>query len=492
MKAEGSCKRGSQSIWLLFVAVLLCVATGVTHAAGETDIVVMHLSGSVAVTRDGQRVDVRTGGRLVLPVAIRTGADGALELRQSRTTVTISANSTLNIPATGLASGKIDRIEQSTGSVFYRVEKRETQKLRVETPYVVAVIKGTQFNVVSQQDSSTVALFEGLLQIAAADGTDIVALNAGEIAVRYGSESRIRVLNMSTGQTLRAAVTPQGGNVQGTAAGTIGTAAPAPNRIVPVAVVPPVRGIAGSLPSVGVTAGVNVGSGSVQLGANVAAGLGNGTLGNSALGANVSVDANVGTNTIGANLATNVGGTSLGAGINLGGGSLDAGVNVGLGTAGAPSAPIGATLSLGTTPEGAQVGTSVNLGNTNLGVAVNLGGTLSSATNTVTAPLGSLVPDLTSSLSAPTTTATNVSSPALNTPTLTTPTLSAPAIITPAISTPVISTPTVSTPVLNVPALSLPSLSVPAVSLPTPTAPASTAPSLGGVLGGLKPLLGPN
>ena len=60
---------------------------------------------------------------------------------------------------------------------------RGARRLRVETPYLVAVIKGTQFNVAVTADSSTVSLHEGRLEILATEeNIPAIELNAGEVA----------------------------------------------------------------------------------------------------------------------------------------------------------------------------------------------------------------------------------------------------------------------------------------------------------------------
>ena len=83
---------------------------------------------------------------------------------------------------------------QPRGNAFYDIGKREGRKLRVETPYLVGVIKGTQFNVAAQDDSTTISLFEGLLEVRASDDSAVVDLKAGEIASRRrGDKSHQRV-----------------------------------------------------------------------------------------------------------------------------------------------------------------------------------------------------------------------------------------------------------------------------------------------------------
>src|SRR5262249_55781662 len=108
----------------------------------------------------------------------------------------IGPDTLLEFPALEIRGGPIDRIVQPSGNVFYSVGKRAGRKLRVETPLLVGVVKGTQFNVAVQADASTISLFEGLLDIRAADDSSVVDIKAGEIAARRRGDASINVLKM--------------------------------------------------------------------------------------------------------------------------------------------------------------------------------------------------------------------------------------------------------------------------------------------------------
>ena len=96
-----------------------------------------------------------------------------------------------------LEDGLVERIIQIRGNAFYSIGKRTGTRLRVEAPYLVAVIKGTQFNVAAQEDSTTIALFEGHLEVRASDDSDVVDLDAGEIAIRRRNDVSISVLRLN-------------------------------------------------------------------------------------------------------------------------------------------------------------------------------------------------------------------------------------------------------------------------------------------------------
>jgi hypothetical protein len=388
-------------------ATLFVAFSGAAVAAdtGDAEIVVTFLSGNVAVTQQAQRGSVRAGTKLVLPASIRTGNDGTIELRQHRTTVTVAPNSTIDIPVTGLTSGKVDRVIQSSGSVFYRVEPRETQKLRVETPYLVAVIKGTQFNVVVQPGGATVALFEGSLQLDAPDNSDSIDLNAGEIAIRGAAQPRIRTLKMNTGETLRAQlVTPAGAIAQNAAAASAPTASVSADAK-PAASVADAKSATANA-AAGVTTDTN--SKSVATNANVSATVGsaNANIGatanvNSGLTGNASLGA--GTPSVNSNAAAGVAGVnsgaSLGSNVNLGTGGVGVGTTAGVSVGNANANPglattpsLGVATAIDTSATGgiagvnasASLGSSPNLGTNNgTGNGTAVGNSISTPTGTI-------------------------------------------------------------------------------------------------------------
>jgi hypothetical protein len=221
------------SRWSRLAATLLlglaCLAfNDAASAAASQDVVVISVKGDVTVTMRGAARPVHTGSILELPAGIRTGADGAIALRQGPTTVSIAANTQIEIPASAGLDEPIDRVLQPRGSAFYDVGKRLGKKLRVETPYLVAVIKGTQFNVAVQGDGTTISLFEGQLEVRAPDDSDVVNINAGEIAIRHATDKTIRVLRMDKTTPPATPGTSDKGGTGGSRAANDDGATPAP------------------------------------------------------------------------------------------------------------------------------------------------------------------------------------------------------------------------------------------------------------------------
>ena len=199
--------RSTSTFFVMLTALLmLAVSTGSVAAESGPDapIIVVAVQGDVRISARGSARTVRPGSVIETPATINTGRDGRIELRQGATTVSVASNTHVDLPAVIAADGLIEHVSQPKGNVLYDVAKRPGRKLRIETPYLVAVVKGTRFNVAAEAGSATVALFEGRLEVWTPDDSDVVQLNAGEIATRARGDRSIRVLDMDTGDAIRA------------------------------------------------------------------------------------------------------------------------------------------------------------------------------------------------------------------------------------------------------------------------------------------------
>lgn len=339
---------------MLCFALTMGVATAQSADSGE--ILVTEVKGEVRVTMRGELRAVKPGTLIEVPATVSTGQAGSLQLRQGRTTVSVAPDSRLELPAGPARGDPIDRLVQPRGNAFYDVGKRGSNKLRVETPYLVAVIKGTQFNVAVQEESATVSLFEGRLEVHASDASNVVDLNAGEIAIRHSGDRSIRVIRMDTGETV-------------TRAG---------DRSGPVGYDPSDPKVGGRVPAIGVggdlvTDRPRLGNGGTILGT----------------GLDVTAQQAVGVDGAKLDVASQIGlqsadkdsiavGAAVDAGLALGGGTIDAAVTADAALGGV-GADVGATASvdLGAGSVNLDTAASVDIGGatTDLGVdaAVDLG-----------------------------------------------------------------------------------------------------------------------
>src|SRR5258708_1379188 len=77
---------------------------------------------------------------------VTTGRNGRVLLVRGAESILIAPNSVVGIPAEK-KDGLATTITQQAGSILLEVEKRNVPHFEVETPYLAAVVKGTQFRV---------------------------------------------------------------------------------------------------------------------------------------------------------------------------------------------------------------------------------------------------------------------------------------------------------------------------------------------------------
>jgi len=355
---------------VLLAACAMLLASPAALAVDSGDIVVVSSKGEVHITVNGAARKVRAGGVLELPATLRTGRDGSVELRQGATTVGVGPETLLEFPALERPGAPIDRIVQPRGNAFYNIGKREGRKLRVETPYLVGVIKGTQFNVSAQEGVTTISLFEGLLEVRATDESDVVDLKAGEIASFKRGDKSISILKMDAGKAptsgARPSSTPSGGSNDGTpnhvprvtpsnegGESLLVDRTPISGRVDVDVTADPRAGA-----NVAVQTGIDTGLAAVDVGVDVTKG---------AADVNTSVDVNTGALTAGLDTVTSVdvaAGTvdaAVGAGVDAGPLTTDVAVAA---TVDLSQASVDASIDVGVSTPVADVDLGVDVANT--------------------------------------------------------------------------------------------------------------------------------
>src|SRR5262245_29728897 len=96
---------------------------------------------------------------------IRTGRSGRVLLTRGEETMLVSPNSVIALPE-HQKDGLSTTIIEQAGSVLIQAEKRNVKHFQVETPYLAAVVKGTQFRVSVNAVGSTVEVIEGRVEVA--------------------------------------------------------------------------------------------------------------------------------------------------------------------------------------------------------------------------------------------------------------------------------------------------------------------------------------
>jgi hypothetical protein len=94
----------------LLLACAALLRAPLAYALDSGDIVIASLKGEVHVTMQGTERAVKAGSVLETPATVRTGHDGAIELRQGATSVSVGPDTLLEFPLLAQRGGPIDRI----------------------------------------------------------------------------------------------------------------------------------------------------------------------------------------------------------------------------------------------------------------------------------------------------------------------------------------------------------------------------------------------
>src|SRR5689334_5286162 len=150
---------------VLLAALAVVFFAGTTANAQDTVWRVSKASGDVTISASGAQPVALTDTAAVNPGdVIRTGANGRVLLTRGAETMLLSANSVVSLPAEQ-QGGMSTTIRQQAGTILLEVEKRNVKHFQVETPYLAAVVKGTQFRVTVDKDDSRVDVLRGQVEV---------------------------------------------------------------------------------------------------------------------------------------------------------------------------------------------------------------------------------------------------------------------------------------------------------------------------------------
>jgi hypothetical protein len=168
----------------LLAALILGTASGAS-AADDGVWSVSKASGEVWVATDGaQPVSLNQEEMLKPGNTIRTGRNGRVLLVRGEETILISPNSVVGLPAEK-KEGLSTTIIQQAGSILLEVEKRNVKHFEVETPYLAAVVKGTQFSVTVGGGSTKVGVVRGQVEVSDFKTGQIAQVLPGQSATAF-------------------------------------------------------------------------------------------------------------------------------------------------------------------------------------------------------------------------------------------------------------------------------------------------------------------
>jgi hypothetical protein len=174
----------TNSLGVLLAAVAFATASVASAADGE-NWSVSKSSGEVWVSASGvQPASLKQEDVLKPGDTIRTGRTGRVLLKRGEETILISPNSVIGVPA-DKKEGLATTIVQQAGSILLDVEKRNVKHFEVETPFLAAVVKGTQFRVTINAGSTSVDVIRGQVEVADFKSGQIAQVMPGQHATAF-------------------------------------------------------------------------------------------------------------------------------------------------------------------------------------------------------------------------------------------------------------------------------------------------------------------
>ncbi|HWL18060.1 MAG TPA: FecR family protein [Bradyrhizobium sp.] len=169
------------------IAVALALAASSGAIAAESDVwSVSRSTGEVwiAATGEAKQVSLKQDEALKPGDTIRTGRNGRVLLIRGEETILIAPNSVVGLPLEK-KDGLSTTILQQAGSILLDVEKRNVKHFEVETPYLAAVVKGTQFSVTVSAIGTRVDVRRGQVEVADFKSGQIAQVLPGQIATSF-------------------------------------------------------------------------------------------------------------------------------------------------------------------------------------------------------------------------------------------------------------------------------------------------------------------
>lgn len=187
MRQSESFMRAAHRVSRLLTAAFILTAASSATAAEGGDWTVSKSSGEVWLSGTGvQQASLRQEDLLKPGDTVRTGRTGRVLLKRGDETILIAPNSVVGVPAQK-KEGLSTTIVQQAGSILLEVEKRNVRHFEVETPYLAAVVKGTQFRVTVNAGSTSVDVIRGQVEVADFKSGQIAQVMAGQHATAFAS-----------------------------------------------------------------------------------------------------------------------------------------------------------------------------------------------------------------------------------------------------------------------------------------------------------------
>ena len=172
------------------------------------------MSGDVQIHNGESWIRLDAGRQLVAGDSIWTGRNGRILLRNDQGSVLLAPESLVKIPAQALPNN-FSVLFQTHGTVSAEVDKRRSQHFSIQTPYLAAVVKGTEFDVETGRKSTSVSVSEGLVGVVDPQTGETVDVPAGSAVSATASGGLGQAVAAAASGGSSASTNSAGGNSGG-------------------------------------------------------------------------------------------------------------------------------------------------------------------------------------------------------------------------------------------------------------------------------------
>lgn len=166
------------ALFCLFIACFSAAA-----AAADEAWVAARATDQVSYTLDSKTWSPLRKGMVVPNKAwISTGSRGRLQLVRGTESIAFHPNTLASVVTRGSGQSRKTEVNQLVGQLVLEIEKRHEPHTSVQTPFLAAVVKGTQFTVEVGGTNAAVAVDRGVVEVTGFKSRERSNLRAGQKA----------------------------------------------------------------------------------------------------------------------------------------------------------------------------------------------------------------------------------------------------------------------------------------------------------------------
>jgi hypothetical protein len=160
-------------------------------------------SGEVSIDAGGIVTSAERGLVLNPGDIVETGEAGRAVIVRGAEYVILSPKSRIRIAAP-TAADQQTQISQAFGTADFKIQKKATGSFGVKTPFLAAVVKGTEFNVTVSDAGARVQVTEGMVEVSTLDGGASDLIIPGRVARVDAGDRQLLVVLGNDAKTIRS------------------------------------------------------------------------------------------------------------------------------------------------------------------------------------------------------------------------------------------------------------------------------------------------